>query len=342
MPLDDFLRSAKEKGASDDFLVAMLKDRGWPSREIYEALGKHYSERTGIPVPEPRSGMESAREAFFHLLAFSTLGTWAVATGNLWFELIDRWFPDALRYAGYYSYTWTWDRVAWQMASLIVAFPAFLWATRSILRNHEENPAQTSSSIRRWLTNIALFATAVILIGDLVTFFATFLQGGLTVRFVSKCIVVSVLAGAVFLYYNRGLARGAIAPRPWHRAFALGALGVLAMTLGLGFWQTGSPETQRLLNEDRQRLLALHGIATMLASSRSAGLPESLNPPRIDPFLNRPYEYYRVDGENYEICATFHLAAQPPPNIDYRWRHPSGRHCFQFSVRESPAYPNGY
>src|SRR5262245_50869267 len=107
MQLDDFLRAAKAKGASDEFLVAMLKDRGWSAGDIYEALGRFYAETTGIEIPAPRGRLESAREAFFHLLAFATLGTWVFATGYLWFDLMNRWFPDATHIRA--GSVWTWS-----------------------------------------------------------------------------------------------------------------------------------------------------------------------------------------------------------------------------------------
>lgn len=92
--LDDFLKAAKSKGASDQFLVALLKEKGWPSKQIYESLERYYVEEGGVAIPESPSRLESAREAFFHLLAFATLGTWVFALGSTWFELINHWIPD--------------------------------------------------------------------------------------------------------------------------------------------------------------------------------------------------------------------------------------------------------
>lgn len=37
--LDDFLRKAKQQGATDEFLVALLKQQGWPEKAVYESLG---------------------------------------------------------------------------------------------------------------------------------------------------------------------------------------------------------------------------------------------------------------------------------------------------------------
>jgi hypothetical protein len=181
---------------------------------------------------------------------------WVFAAGYLWFELINRWFPDAAEGGCYYG--WTWSQISWQMASLIVAFPAFLWATRCILCDQEANPAQPLSSLRRWITNIALLLTAVTFIGDLVTFVATFLQGGITMRFAMKSIVVFVLAAAVFLYYNRGLAR------------------VHTAVTRSGFLQTGSPAAQRLIAEDQRRVQDLYSMAAAVSrASKKEVLPEA-------------------------------------------------------------------
>ena len=63
--LDAFLLAAKARGATDEFLVALMKEQGWPTSEVYQALGRHYAEATGVAIPGARGRMESAREAFF-------------------------------------------------------------------------------------------------------------------------------------------------------------------------------------------------------------------------------------------------------------------------------------
>src|SRR5580658_6970831 len=290
--LDEFLSAAKDKGASDEFLVQMLKDRGFPVGEVYQALGRRYAELTGVAIPEARGRLESAREAFFNLLAFSTLAMWLFAVGYLSFELIDGWFPDLS--SPPYDYNWTWARLGWPIASLIVAFPVFVWATWRIIREQEADPSLPLSAMRRWLTNIALLFTALVFIGDLVTFLATFLQGGISARFTLKSLVVLLLVGADFLYYNRGLSRETPERRHWHRAFALASFATILLTLTLGFLRIGSPASQRVLADDRRRVRDLYQIAyqislSMLPRGGDKLLPEALPAlsVKIDPFTNR-------------------------------------------------------
>ena len=84
-----------------------------------------------MTVPARRSTAENSRDAFLYLLAFSVLATWAGGLGSLWFRLIERWIPDAVTdpYPSDFRYTAT-----WQMASILVALPIYLFVMRVILR----------------------------------------------------------------------------------------------------------------------------------------------------------------------------------------------------------------
>jgi hypothetical protein len=114
--------------------------------------------------------------------------------------MIDRWIPDpvASRVTGYGYLRYD---VSYQIASIIVAFPIFLVVMSFILREVESSPDRLQSGVRKWLTYIALLITAGTMIGDLVVFLTTFLEGELTARFVLKALVVIAIAGSVFWYY---------------------------------------------------------------------------------------------------------------------------------------------
>lgn len=200
-----FIESAKAKGASDDFLAALLREKGWPAKDIYAAFARHYEALTGIPVPVRAGGAgENARDAFLYLLAFSTLGTWTIALGSLMFTFIDRWFPDPLARQHFKSRY----QISNEMACIIVAFPIYLLVMRFVLREVETRPEKLESGVRRWLTYIALLIAAGAVIGDLIAFLTYFLQGDLTARFVLKVLTVLIVAGSVFWYYLSSLRRG--------------------------------------------------------------------------------------------------------------------------------------
>ncbi len=350
--VDDFIRAAKLQGASDEFLVQLLRQRGWPERAVYDALGKLYAESTGLPLPEPKSNLESAREAFYHLLAFGTLSVWICAIGYIWFELIDVWVPDETQ-RRYYS--WGLRQVSWQIAAILVSFPVFVFATRNILADMAANPEKVASPVRRWLTNIALLIAALIFVGDLIAFLAVFLQGELSARFLSKSLVVLLLSGGVFLYYTRGIgARDATPARSWHRRFAYTAGILILLTLAFGFWRTGGPAAQRQLAEDRRRTEDFSTLSTAIRShydSNNKTLPKELaelnnaSPtsdfPLADPFTQQPYEYTPLDGPNYRLCATFSHASESDTRFtDRSWKHPAGKHCYTLSATKFYPYPS--
>jgi hypothetical protein len=346
--LQAFVKAAKGQGATDEFLVAMLRDKGWPAKNVYAVLAQQYSEQTGVLLPEPPGRLESAREAFFHLLAFATLGTWVFSIGSIWFDLIGAWLPDPAvdRVDGFEI-----ARNSSLLAAIIVAFPAFIWATRSILRDQIEDPDKADSGVRRWVSNIGLLLTALIFIGDLIVFLTSMLQGELTVRFALRCLVVTVLAGAVFLYYSRGLGKSrSLPPMTWHRLFAACAGLAIALTLGFGFWHAGSPSTARLLSQDNQRVRGLYSLTQQIDNKKNyAGLqapPASLTDIGVnatDPFTRQPYEYRRLDGGRYQVCAEFKAASPANSNPSgLFWAHTSGQKCFDISFAQGAPYPPDY
>src|SRR6185437_1983829 len=123
-----------------------------------------YERATGMAVPSRGSRAENARDAFLYLLAFVTLGIWAVAFVWLAYVLIDHAFPSPLDATYYTGYSFRED-VAGQLASLIVAFPIFMLVTRAIVRETRQRPESLDSGVRKWLTYIALVVTSICLLG---------------------------------------------------------------------------------------------------------------------------------------------------------------------------------
>ena len=196
--LKQFLEAARSQGASDETLLALLRGREWPEEDVYRLLADHFEVRTGIQVPTYKRS-SSAKDAFLYLFCFATLATWSLALGSILFTLIERWFPDPL--AATYSYRGAYYQIADSLACVIIAFPIYLWITRSILREMELHPEKLQSSVRKWLTYIALLIAAGIVVGDLITFLTYFLRGELTARFVAKAATVFLIAGGIFWYY---------------------------------------------------------------------------------------------------------------------------------------------
>jgi hypothetical protein len=194
--LHKFLDEAKGQGSTDEVLVGLLRGRGWPEQEVHRALADHYEAQSGLRIPiYKRSG--SAKDAFLYLVSFATLATWTYGLGSVMFELIDRWIKDSFQqvyYGGFYQ-------MANSLAAILVAFPVYLVVMRYITRELERHPEKQESGVRKWLTYIALFVTAALAVGDLITFLTAVLRGELSANFSLKASVVLVITGGIFWYY---------------------------------------------------------------------------------------------------------------------------------------------
>jgi hypothetical protein len=197
--LHKFIGAAKEHGASDESLAAILENSGWPKTEIWEALGQRYESLSGVPIPAGRKTATPAKDAFLYLLSFSTLATWTISLGSICYSLIDDWIRDPLTRNNYgvsLSY-----QISTELACLLVTFPLYLLVMRVILSETRQAREKLDSSVRKWLTYIALLIAAGVMIGDVVTFLAFYLRGDLTSRFIAKVAVTLLISGGVFWYY---------------------------------------------------------------------------------------------------------------------------------------------
>jgi hypothetical protein len=337
LKLFEFVTAAKDKGASDDFLASLLARRGWAQDDVYAALGNYWESVTGLAVPDRTATGESARDAFLYLLSFSTLSTWAVALGSMFFRLIEYWLPDPVAARQFLNVR---QMVTWQMASIAVAFPIFLLAMRTILREARLSPERLKSGVRKWLTYIALLLTAGAMICDLIWFLDYFLQGELTSRFVLKCLTVMLIAGTIFAYYRRDT-------NVRHsRKFAIGSAVVVIAAFLVGLGVVGTPGIQRRLQADLRRVENLQAISRAVYQRvRLAGEPMPETDAQLvgkwqdtDPETGKRYEYRVKSGTQYELCAVFDEPAEQNPYPSQFWHHDRGRTCFTLDAKTSPAW----
>ena len=88
--LADFIAQARQKGMDHATIFLILRRSGWKEREIAEAFA---ARDLAMPIPQ-RPGVGSARDAFYHLLAFTALYIAAISLIVLLFTFIDFTLPD--------------------------------------------------------------------------------------------------------------------------------------------------------------------------------------------------------------------------------------------------------
>ena len=197
--LEPFVRDALMRGCARQDIAAALHAAGWAPEQVQEALSAFSEVAFAVPVPRPRAYL-SAREAFLYLVLFTTLYLSAFHFGALLFQLINRAFPDASMPLGFFT-----PAIRSSVATILVAFPVFLWLSWRIAGELERQPVRRQSAVRRWQTYLTLFIAAVTLLCDLIALLDNLLGGELTMRFVLKVVVVAVIAGTILGFYLRDL-----------------------------------------------------------------------------------------------------------------------------------------
>lgn len=354
--LNEFITHARKKGMDHSTIRMLLLSAGWKEKEIARALS---AEGLDMPVPTPPD-VGGAREGFMHLLSFASLYTLVISTVVLFFQYINRAFPDlATEYP--YSTTYDFSGIRWGMAAIIVSFPLLIWMVRLIHREITKHPEKAWSGIRRWLTYITLFVAASSLMVDVIVLVFSLLEGELSARFLLKVFTVLVIAGLTFVYYFLSLKTETSDYRSLNRNFFAATTVIVAAAFVWGIVIVGSPATQRERRFDERRLADLRQIHNEVYSiiyddrtPKSAittprpvkALPRTLDevteqalyqyPSVTDPETGEPYEYRVISASRFELCATFNFERME--RYDILWNHGAGRHCFEFNTAERNYY----
>lgn len=351
--LDRFVRDALLAGQQRPAIIAALEQAGWTREQLAGVLDDYADVPFPVPVPRPRASL-SARDAFSYLVLFSLLYFLCYHLGSLLFDLVNAAFPDPADRWNAFDFA---GSTRLSTAALIIAFPLFAWVANALGKEIERAPVKRFSPVRRWLTYLTLFVSAITLVGDLTALVYHLLGGEITLRFVLKALIVGVIAGSVFGYYLWDLRRDESQTRSWNAwgkrlLIAAGALALWA--LAGGFALIGSPGHQRDLRIDERRLSDLRDLEEIVrAQYRQTGkLPESLrewlsqpgrDAPVSDPLTHQPYEYAVLAPDRFRLCATFstdsaakrHGRRQAPPWAASEWAHGVGRTCFDRQIDTS-------
>ncbi len=313
------------------------------------------------PVQKPRVG---PKDFFLWLGAMAFLYASVISLLALVFSYIDVLFPNTLEYYNDYS-----SGIRFSIAALIVVFPIYVFLTRVLHQDLRRNPEKKDLWVRKWLIFLTLFVAGITIAIDLVALINTYLQGEITMRFAWKALSILVVVGAGFAYYAYEL-KGTWEAKKRESQLIAGAVSliVLGAIVG-GFFIVGSPETQRMLRLDQQRINDLSNIQANVITywQQKQKLPADLaaledpltgfTQPK-DPETGMAYSYRPTDKLAFELCATFDLAsslsaqAGGSTNTDMRapapvttpvkspyyspygetWDHAAGQACFTRTI----------
>lgn len=302
------------------------------------------------------------KDFFLHLGATIALYVGVIAIINLYFSVVNYYFPDVL--AGYYYAS----SMAWPISVLIVVIPILYvleWLIKKDIRLTQE---KSEVWIRRWRIYLTLFLAGIVMAGDIITLINTYLSGEISIRFVYKIIIVLVILAIVFVYYILEKIEKSVKLKS---AIAYLGLIISLLAIVLGFLVVGSPYKQRILRFDNQRINDLQNIQYQIVNywQTKGKLPLTLDEMKDpiyysdiakDPETSIAYEYRTKNNLTFELCSNFGLKSEDNkgrggysggsityPNIYISlgsensndvWNHNSGRVCFDRTI-DPEKYP---
>ncbi len=305
----------------------------------------------------------TARDFFLHLGVIATFYASTIALITMLFEAINVAYPKITGAYQYYSF----PSISFQVATLIVAFPLFLFLSWLLQKSYITDPALREAQLRKWLSYITLFVAGAVVAGDLIAVIYMFLDGQeLTTGFLLKVLTLLLIAGGVFMYYLREI-RNEISPSE-RSVWRIISMVVVIGSIILGFAIVGSPATERQLRYDAQKVSDLQNLQWQIVGhwQQKQRLPESLsnlqdplsgyNIPN-DPQTKLPYEYQTNGPLSFSLCATFNqptskysfdgssvrpmmstVAYPEKGGMPDNWQHEAGRTCFERTI-DPELYP---
>ena len=277
------------------------------------------------------------------------------------FNYIDYAFPNLLAYYPSNPYD---SGIPYEMASIIVLLPLYVWLMRLIRKDALRDPSRSELWVRRWAIILTLFVAGVAIAADLIALLTSFLRGeALTTAFLLKVLVVLLVAVGTFLHFSADL-KGYWERQPLRKRYVGIAVGVLAAaTIIAGFYIVGTPQQARLERFDVQKINDLQVLQPQIIYYWQAKrvLPKSLDDvnapgvstplPLYDGQTGDLYEYEVTGPLSFKLCAAFNTASRPVVGVETQtrevqpikgggttdnWQHEAGRVCFDRTI--DPAF----
>lgn len=300
------------------------------------------------------------RDVFMYLLSIITLVASAISFGILVFQYINVYFPDLIN-DYYFSPSNYYETIRQSLATLIVIFPVYIWVTRFLKKDIQENPEKRELKIRKWLLYLTVFVAALVLIGDLVALINTYLNGEITMRFILKVLTIMFIAGSVFSHYYFELRELKVKPKKGLDGMSIYSwvvIAVIVIAIVSGFFIAGSPQNQRVIRFDERRIQDLSLLQSHIINywQKKNELPQNLDQvandilgiiiPK-DPKTGALYEYAKLTNLKFELCAIFETSSSvqnasrskivpalyPYPGGEIQtWQHKAERTCFQRTI----------
>ncbi len=330
----EYVSGLIQKNFTKEQIAEQLLAVGWSDTDVDMIYSKALI-ALGVPANKENKARFTKKSATIEIalnfFSFILLGVIASSLGVLFYQIINKFFPDTLTISYRSNNSYSTSAIHYSISSLIIAFPIYYFVMRFWFKSFRDDEAKIESKLTKWLTYIVLLISSAVMIGDLIAVVYTFLQGELSVRFVLKALTLLTISGMIltFYYFERQKIQYKKAiPRSLFQKFFYGVSAVIIFGIALGFYAGGSPTTERKRGFDVQRARDLSELSSCINSyAKEYGrLPKTLNDLEIsrfsycafkkDPQSKKPYIYRIVKQVNnsagkkeatFELCANFSL-----------------------------------
>lgn len=293
------------------------------------------------------SSNNNAKFAFFYLLSLVGLIFVSIGTGQAIFQVIHKLLPDPGIYRGAFNSS----SLTFAISALIISLPLYFLTVRYLSRCLREGSLDGNSPIRRWLTYLILFISAVVFIVWLMITISGLFDGELTLKFILKSLTVFVIAGLIFGYYFYDIRRSSFKKgNKVVLAYLIGGLVISIGSLILAFFFADSPKEARERKQDQAVLNSFMELDNAIVDYylRYEKMPERLEEvlktsthlssrTLRNPSTDQPFNYEVIDERSYELCAEFNRSNKEDSDefgLNYadRWPHEEGYYCITQSV----------
>ncbi len=260
---------------------------------------------------------------FLSLGVVVTLITSVVSFLVLFFETLNKKFPDALNSVYQYGYnTYDYESIRSTLATLIIFFPVFLILSYFWRKLSKTELGVKDNIILKWMIYLIIFIASLVVVIDLVILVRYFVSGEITSRFIFKIIGTALVALLVGYNYFSALKNHELQTKT--KLFTILGFVSVFLFFGLIIWSfiiMGSPKMQRAWRLDNQRVTDLQSLQYQIINyyQQKEKLPVSLtdlsNPISsysvpVDPEFAKGYIYEYEPNllENsltFKLCATF-------------------------------------
>jgi len=199
--VNDILKAAKKAGASDETLIAILKEHGWSDRTAKEELVAFYTQSIGLALPRRKDSQSSdALDGFLYVFASGTLIVWVTAALVLASALI-RQTLDAPTYGVAFE-------LEWGLAALLTAGPIYLGLMIVISKRLRQGTTTMRSTVRQWVLSATLLVGVATILGYVISYMSSLLSGEHSLTAILNLAFALALVGGITAYYVTWLMGG--------------------------------------------------------------------------------------------------------------------------------------